>query len=248
MRRRKRVSMGHVASVVAALCGPVAGAAAGESLAPLIGPGAQAPAPWQWAGLPSQQLPATRFDVIELDAQRVLRVRAERSYGNLVHPMPVGSGAGALSWRWRVDRPIQGGNIARKEGDDVALRVCAMFDMPLAQIPLWERTLFRFAASRSNQKLPTATLCYVWDATLPHDTLVTNPYTQRVRSIVVRGAGATLAQWTSERRDLGADFLRAFGNEATLVPALTAIAVAADGDNTGSNSLAYLAALRLDPP
>ena len=75
-----------------------------------------------------------------------------------------------------------------------------------------------------------------------------SPYTQRVRSIVVRGTGTALAQWTSERRDLGADFLRAFGDESTRVPALTAIAVAADSDNTDSHSEAYVDSLRLGAP
>ncbi len=250
MTGRKWMAAAQVAMTAAALGGLPAPAAAvlGSDLAPLVGTGTAAPAPWRWTGLPNQQLPATKFDLVELDGERALRVRAERSYGNLVHPMPAGSQPASLSWRWRVERPIQGGNIARKEGDDVAIRVCAMFDMPLAQIPFLERTLFRFAASRSSEKLPTATLCYVWDATLAPGTLVINPYTQRVRSIVVRGTGSALAQWTNERRDLAADFLRAFGNEATQVPPLTAIAVAADSDNTRSNSLAYVDVLRLVAP
>ena len=235
-----------IAAAIGTSIAPAAATVAG--LTPLVGPASAAQAPWRWTGLPSQQLPATRFDVVEFDGQRVLRVRAERSYGNLVHPMPAGSQPAMLSWRWRVERPIQSGNLTRKEGDDVAIRVCAMFDMPLAAIPFVERTLFRLAASRSREKLPTATLCNVWDATLAPGTLVINPYTKRVRSIVVRGAGSALAQWTPERRDLGADFLRAFGDEATRAPPLTAIAVAADSDNTGSNSLAYVDALRLDAP
>lgn len=238
----------RAALMAVAVAWPLAPAAAVVSVTPLSGPGTTAPAPWRWAGLPKQQLPATSYDVVELDGERVLRVRAERSYGNLVHPMPAGSQPAMLSWRWRVERPIQSGNLKRKDGDDVAIRVCAMFDMPLAQIPFIERTLFRLALSRSSEALPTATLCYVWDATLAPGTLVVNPYTQRVRSIVVRGAGSALAQWTPERRDLGADFLRAFGDEATRAPPLTAIAVAADSDNTGSSSLAYVDALRLDAP
>lgn len=241
--------MPRAALIAAAIAGlPAPAAASGDGLTPLVGPASAAQAPWRWTGLPNQKLPATRFDVVELDGQRVLRVRAERSYGNLVHPMPAGSPPATLRWRWRVERPILSGNLQRKEGDDVAIRVCAMFDMPLAQIPFIERTLFRLALSRSGEALPTATLCYVWDATLAPGMLIINPYTQRVRSIVVRGAGSALAQWTPERRDLGADFLRAFGDEATRAPPLTAIAVAADSDNTGSSSLAYVDALRLDAP
>ena len=241
---------GCLAAVVAAsgLLAATTAALASAELAPLAVAGTQPGPPWRWSGLPRQQVPATRFDVVELDAERVLRVQAERSYGNLVHPLASGTAATSLRWRWRVERPIRGGDLSRKDGDDVALRVCAMFDMPLSQVPLFERTLFRIAAGRSGEKLPTATLCYVWDAVLPTGTLVLNPYTRRVRSIVVRGLGTPLTTWMNERRSLGADFLRAFGDEATRVPALTAIAVAADSDNTGSHSVAYVDALQLDTP
>ena len=56
------------------------------------GSGAQPPAPWHVAGLPMQSKPFTRFGMVELDGKRVLRVDADRSYGNLVHPLPTGRG------------------------------------------------------------------------------------------------------------------------------------------------------------
>jgi hypothetical protein len=173
----------------------------------------------------------------------VLQVRAERSYGNLVHRLDAAP-AGMLAWRWRVDRPAQGVDLRRKQGDDTALKVCAMFDLPRQAVPFLERQLMRLAESRTGQTLPNATLCYVWDTSLPQGTLLDNAYTRRVRIVALGGAPA---QWRAERHDLAADFLRAFGDEAPSAPPLLAIAVGADTDNTGSDTLGYVAALEMLP-
>lgn len=213
-------------------------------LAPLAGPeGDQPPAPWVYAGLPRQQPPPTRYTVTEFDGRRVLRVEAERSYGNLVHPLP-GVRPGLLSWRWRVDVPLPAADLRQKQGDDTALKVCAMFELPREQVPFVERQLLRLAESRLGEPLPTATLCYVWDPTWPADSVVPNAYTRRLRFITLGGAARS---WQAERRDLAADFLRAFGDESRTVPALRAIAVGADADNTGGRSLGWVDALQLEP-
>lgn len=213
-------------------------------LVPLDGAGS-VPPPWRFAGLPDQKLPATRYDVVDLDGRRVLRVAADGAYGNLVHPAS-GRG-GTLRWSWRMDRLAAGSDLRKREGDDAALKVCAMFELPLEAVPFWERQGLRLARSLSGEALPAATLCYVWDARLPPGTVLRNVYTARMRWIVLQGAGSTTGQWRDERRDLAADFLRAFGDEASTVPPLQAIAVGADTDNTGSSSLAYLSGLQLEP-
>jgi hypothetical protein len=103
------------------------------------------------------------------------------------------------------------------------------------------------ARSLSGENLPGATLCYVWDPSLPAGTLLRNAYTPRLRWIIAQGQGAPLAAWRSEQRDLRADFLRAFGDESTQLPPLLAIAFGADADNTGGRSRGHLAALELLP-
>lgn len=210
-------------------------------LAPLVGPSGDSPsAAWKFTGLPQQKPPATRYSVREMDGRRVLRVESEQSYGNLVHPLR-NVPAGVLSWRWRVDRPIASANLHTRQGDDAALKVCAMFDLPPAQVSFVERQLLRLAEMRTGTALPTATLCYVWEPTLPAGSVLTNAYTRRVRFITLPGVPGL---WSAERRDLRADFLRAFGDESRTVPALSAIAVGADADNTGGHGLAWLDDLR----
>lgn len=230
-------------AVAFAACVAAANPSFGADLVSPIGSGAEPPAPWRVVGLPRQAKPITRFSPAEVDGRRVLRVEADHAYGNLVHPLK-DVRAGTLSWRWRVDQPATGADLTRKSGDDAALKVCAFFDMPLAQVPFVERQLLRLASSRAGEKLPTATLCYAWDPTLPQGTLLHNAYTHRVRYIVSHG---TPRQWSDERHDLAADFQRAFGDEAQAVPPLAAIVIGADTDNTGSHSIGHVDALRLTP-
>ena len=175
----------------------------------------QPPKPWRAVGLPKGKAPLTRMDVAVLDGERVLRLATDKSYGTLSHALPaLALGAQAtLRWKWRVDQGLPGADMRRKEGDDSPLRVCAMFDLPLDNLGLVERTLMRLARSVSGEALPGATLCYVWDHQLPSGTLLPNPYTRRVRFIVLNSGDSPLGTWVSHERRLAADFLRAFKDD-----------------------------------
>jgi hypothetical protein len=215
-------------------------AAHGADLAPLALVGSPVPAPpWAFAGLPKQTLPATVFTPERQDGQPVLRVEARASYGNLVHPLAAAK-PGELRWRWRVERPLAA-DLRTRAGDDVALKVCALFDMPREKVPFVERQLLRLAESRLGEALPSATLCYVWDSSWPRGSVVPNAFSARVRYITL---GAPGPQWQAERQDLAADFLRAFGDESSTVPPLLAIAVGADADNTAGQSVGWIADLQ----
>lgn len=223
------------------------------SLPPLVS-GDRVGAGWQFSGLPDQKLPRTRYDSVSLDGQRVLRVEAQGSYGHLVHDLPPSAtpASGQLVWRWRLDRANARADLRQKAGDDVALKVCASFDLPLAQVPFVERQVLRLARSRTGQALPAATVCYVWDPSLPAGTVLDNAYSRRLRMVVVRGQGDALGAWVDERRDVAADLRRLFGDElggqggtGGALPPLTAIAVSADADNTGADSLGYVASVAL---
>ena len=209
----------------------------------------EAPAPWRVAALPGANKPPTRFDITPIDGQRVLRVQADRSYANLVHELPhlVPATGAQLRWRWRLDQPLLDTDLRRREGDDSALKVCLLFDMPLERLGLLERNLLRAARSLSAENLPSATLCYVWDNTLAPGTLLHNAFSRRLRMIVVDSGGQQLGQWVTHTRDLAADFQRAFGEESATLPPLQALLVGADADNTGGQSVGYVGDVTLSP-
>jgi len=223
-------------------CAVIAVLPSNAALAPFLGTVGAVPAPpWTYASLPEQKLARTRITIDSDKGSTVLRVEAIASYGNLIHRIDR-AGDGVLTWRWKVERPLRSSDLRSREGDDVALKVCALYAMPRQAVPFVERQLLRLAELRTGESLPAATLCYVWDLNWPEGTLLANVYSRRVRYITLGQPGSL---WQTVRRDLGADFLRAFGEESGSVPQLQAIAVGADADNTGGSSLGFIADLQL---
>lgn len=217
------------------------------ALAPLVAAdGTALGAGWGVVGLPKQKPPLTRFDAVRIDGRHALRVRAEASYGNLVHELPAGAAPRRIAWAWRLEVPNTAADLSRKTGDDTAVRVCMSFDLPLAQLPFFERQRLQLARTVSGERLPAATLCWVWAPNEEPGRVIANAYSARVRYLVLRGRGEATGGWAAESRDVAADFRRAFGDESTTVPAATAVAVAGDADNTGASSLAYVADLEVE--
>ena len=202
---------------------------------------------WQLTTLPADKgVAPSRFEPAVIDGVAGLKVSTDASYGVLAHAWQ-GSTSPVLSWRWRVDQPLAAADLATKAGDDAALKVCVMFDQPLADIPFFQRTGLSLARSVTGKDLPSATLCYVWDTRYPEGTQGANPYTARVRYIVLGGPGAALGQWTLQKRRVNDDFQRLFGQESPHTPPVTAVVLGADSDNTRGRSLAYISALRWLP-
>ncbi len=219
---------------------------AGAAPPPLLNEAGNIAEGWRVLGLPLQKAPLTQFSAAIIDGVPALRVESVKSYGNLVHRLEPPLPARTLRWRWRLDRGNPRADLTEKSGDDVALRVCLSFALPLAQVPFVERQLQRIAQASVGEPLPTATLCYIWDSRFVPGTLLPNVYSARVRYIVLRGPGDALAQWQHEQRDVAADFQRAFGDEShTLLP-VDALMVGADSDNTQGSTLGAVAALRLE--
>ncbi len=202
---------------------------------------------WQLSTLPpDKNVAASRFEPVMLDGVSALKVSTDASYGVLSHAWQ-GAAPTHLSWRWRIEQPLASADLATKAGDDAALKVCVMFDQPTADIPFFQRTGLALAKSVTGQDLPNATLCYIWDARYKEGTQGANPYTARVRYIVLGGPSAVPGQWVTQKRRVADDFQQLFGQESLHTPPITAIALGADSDNTRGRSLAYISALRWLP-
>ena len=159
-----------------------------------------------------------------------LHIQSNASYGHLLQQgrWP----AGQLSWQWRLDKGLERADLQTKAGDDAALKVCVSFAHDDSLVPWGERLLLKIARSQSALDLPSATICYIWDNRYPVGTTGANPYTKRVRYMVLRSGLDGSVAWHLQQRNLAQDFLFLFGDEAQVVPAVSAIAVGADTDNT----------------
>ncbi|CAN7236162.1 MULTISPECIES: DUF3047 domain-containing protein [unclassified Variovorax] len=228
-------------------CAPAAHAGDAADITPFSSArGAEAPAPWRFTTLPNKT--PTRFEVVQQDGRRVLKVEADQSYGNLVHATQVPLDASTtLAWRWRVDDFVKDADLRKRSGDDGAAKLCVFFDLPTDRLSFGERTRLALARRTTGEQVPSEALCYVWDNKEAKGSTLVNAFTQRMRMVVLEsGPAATPGTWASERRNLLADYRRVFGDEAgDTMPDVVAVAISADADNTQGHGLAYFSDIDL---
>ena len=190
------------------------------------------------AGDHAAQDPAPHeVQVVTLDGQRVVKAEADGSYANVVHPLNADLAttpdpALALAGRsLSGERPICRSSPATTSRPRSAC--CSTFRW--IALRFFDRLKIELGRRLFKLDLPAATVCYLWDRTLAPGTWLPNVYTDRVRMLVLRSeAAGEQGRWFEERRDLRADFERAFGAEADGgLPPVSAIAFASDADNTG---------------
>jgi len=207
-------------------------------------PGAALPAGWRPLTLP--RIAPPEMALVEDAGTTVLRSRAQAAGGTVAHALDVmPSVRPVLAWRWKVDRVVARANLAEKGGDDFAARVYVFYDVPVEALSLGARVKAILARAVWGESLPTAAICYVWDNRHAPETSAWNPYTDRVRTVVLRSGSA--GAWREEARDLEADFRAAFGSQWTgPVPRVTGIAIGNDSDQTGETVTAWFGDLRLE--
>ncbi len=209
--------------------------------------GATLPPTWQVITLP--KIPRhTQYSLVRIDGRVAVKAEASASYANVIHPIGIDvSETPVLHFAWRADRFPDNSDLRTRRGDDLAAKVCVLFDIPLDRLRTVDRARLELGRRLFDPKLPSATVCYVWDRQMVSGTWLPNAYTNRVRYLVLRSAASgEQGRWFDERRDLRNDFAQAFGKEGgDRLPPVVAIAFATDADNTGSSALAYYGDIEL---
>jgi hypothetical protein len=205
-----------------------------------LAPGA--PLPREYRLFAFEGVPRTDFKPVADDGRMVLRARANASMAAVVRSVRVeAAGRPQLAWRWKALRLPRRGDLATRAGDDFAARLYVAFDLRLGALPVGARIGVWLARLAYGKDVPAAALCYVWAANAPVGTFAASAFTNRVHMVVVESGTANLGRWRDYRRDVVADYERAFGAPA---PAVSGVAVASDADNTGSSAEAYFGDVR----
>ena len=209
-------------------------------------PSGEPPPPWTFTAIKGR--PPVAVAMVDDEAARVARVTATAAAGSLVHALDADVAATPLlRWRWKVDRVVERGDLARRDGDDFAARVYVTFAVPDAALTLWERARMRIARALYGERLPAAALCYVWDNRHPVGTTAWNAYTSQVRMVVVESGAARAGSWVAVARDVEADYRAAFGTRYPgAVPRISGVAISADTDQTGESVVAWFGDLVLE--
>lgn len=136
-------------------------------------------------------------------------------------------------------------NLGERGEDDAVARLILSFDGDRSQA--WtarDHLISELSNLVAGKPLPYASIMYVWDNRHPVGSVVPNPYTARIRHIVVASGPQLLNQWVDFDRDIEADFRLAFGEAAG---PLVGLGLMTDSNNSGASVSAWYGPLRLAP-
>jgi hypothetical protein len=202
--------------------------------------------PAGWRPLTFRNIPRhTRYTIVTEDGAAVVKATADASASGLIHPVDADPRrTPVLRWRWKVENLLGKADVARKQGDDYPARIYVAFAYDPGRASLGQRIKYEAARLIYGEYPPHSGLNYIWESKAPVGTVVPNPFTDRVRMIVVDSGGTHLGQWVAHERNVYTDYKQAFGAEP---PMISGIAIMTDADNTGEAATAYYGEITLSP-
>jgi hypothetical protein len=179
----------------------------------------------------------TVYSLVEEDGRRVIRAVSQGSASGLIRRIQIDAKEyPVVRWSWKIKNILQKGNVHRKEGDDYPARLYVTFQFDPEKLGFLTRVKYEFAKSWYGEYPPLAALNYIWASNAPEGTMVPNPFTDRAIMIVVESGNDKVGQWVEEKRNIYADYRRAFGEDP---PLIDGVAIMTDTDNTGESAVAY---------
>ncbi|MBA2675949.1 DUF3047 domain-containing protein [Ramlibacter sp.] len=193
-----------------------------------------------------QRLPkvkrANDYAIEAEDNRRVLHVRSASSASSWITRLDVDPDRTPwLQWQWKVSRSLAGSDLRVKQGDDYAARLYVFFGLPLDRLSFKDRLGIRTARALAGVEIPAAAFCYVWGHAQAAGAAGWNPYTNRVRMVVLDSKDGDAGTWRPHARDVRRDWVEAFEGP---VPHISGVGIGADTDNTSDKVDAWPGDLR----
>lgn len=185
----------------------------------------------------------SRYLTVRMQDRQALKAEADASASGLVSTNVFNPyQAPILRWRWRVENVYRNGDATRKDGDDYPIRVYVLFVYDPGRASLGMRAKYSLARRFYGETPPHASLNYIW-ASRPHEKrILTSPYTDRSRMVVLRAGPVDSGRWVDEEVNILDDYHIAFGEDP---PRVARLAIMADADNTGESATAYVEFIEL---
>jgi hypothetical protein len=207
--------------------------------------GTPLPADWRGWGLNSGKR-RTEYRLVNGSAGTVLQASAEQAATGLYRRIRVDPGRQPLlEWSWRVDRLVPGADLRVGAREDSAARMVISFHGDPKKLDFEDRAKLRLAKIFAGEPLPYAMLIYVWSNSIAVETTLPSPQIDRIRMVIVESGKRRLGQWLTYRRDVLADYRRAFGEDPGDI---VAVGVLTDSDNTQQSARALYGDITLRAP
>ena len=171
-------------------------------------------APQGWAPyIIRRDLTRTSYAIEQMDGRTVLHANADCARSGLYCPVDIDPVASPwLRWQWRVDAMHEEATVDDDDAEDTPVRVIVAFAGDVSRLPLRDRLFYEQVELFTGNKLPFATLTYVWDGQLPVGRVVPYARSPRIQYQVVESGPARLGQWLSYERNVVQDFAKVFGH------------------------------------
>jgi len=191
---------------------------------------ATAPAPEGWHDLPLPGKTKSRYRAVRKEGRDAIEAVSHDAASLWRRRLRVPAAQlGTVQFSWWVEPLLPEAHVGDVDREDAVARVVFGFDGDRSRLSARTRAQFELATLLSGEAPPYATLMYVWDGHAEPGTVITNPRSERIRKIVLDSGAAQLGRWRDHRRDLRADFERAFGEPPG---DLVSVALMTDSDNT----------------
>ncbi len=179
----------------------------------------------------------TTYSLVKDNDTVVIKAVAEASASGLTREIKINPKEyPIIQWRWKINNILKKGDVHKKEGDDYPARIYITFEYDPGKLSFLEKMKYKTVKLLYGQYPPLAAINYIWESKAPIGTIVPNPYTDRVKMIVVETGEVKLNQWVNEEGNIYEDYKKAFGGEP---PMVSGVAIMTDTDNTGESAIAY---------
>ena len=194
--------------------------------------------PAGWESLTFKNIPRhTQYSLVKDHQTVVVKAVSNDSASGLIYRIRIDPKVyPIISWRWKVTQTYVKGDVTRKKGDDYPARVYIAFEFDPKRLGFFERAQYKAARLLYGEYPPTGAITYIWSSNAPRGTVVSNPYTKRVKMFALQSGKARLNSWVREERNVYEDYKTAFSQEP---PMIAAIMIMTDSDNTGESAVSY---------
>jgi hypothetical protein len=194
--------------------------------------------PNQWQPLTFKNINEhTTYSLVEENGQIVIMAESNASASGLIREISIDPRKYQwITWRWKISNIFEKGDVTQKKGDDYPARIYITFEYSPDKLSFFEKTKYKATRLIYGQYPPHAAINYIWESKAPRETVVPNPYTDRVKMIVVENGDEYAGVWREEKRNVYEDYKKAFGEEP---PMISGVAIMTDSDNTGESAVAY---------
>ena len=189
----------------------------------------------------------TRYAVVRDGQQQVLHAAANASATGLRCDVQIDPARNSrLRFSWRVRSVPAQGDVAVPEHDDCPARLILAFGGDDARLPLRDRLFFEQVELFTGNRLPFATLMYVWDGGgHPVESVHRNHRSSRIQYLTVESGGARAGHWLNYERNVLADYQRVFGEAPGPI---IGVGVLTDADALKIDLEAWYGDITLAPP